>query len=166
MGTFFTFITQTQVCSVTDTAFPGAFTSPSPPAKGCLPNKLAMMMNHIFLAAVAALPLISAAPAPAPEAVAVAPEHPLITPAPVLVPTKTSNEKRGIISDIEGQVSSLFASASADYASVFSGFPVGGDVQSKLGLDSSQIAALPTQVLNIPYVQHPHESLHAPKANV
>jgi len=107
------------------------------------------MINHILLAVILALPFISASPAPV--AVAVAPEQPLITPAPALVPTKTSNEKRGIVSDLEGQVSSLFASASADYASIFSGFPSGGDVQSKLGLDSSQVAALPTQVLNLPY---------------
>ena len=110
------------------------------------------MRNHIALAAAAAatLPFVSAAPAP--NAVAVAPEHPMITPAPELIPTKTTNEKRGIISDIEGQFSSLIASASADYASIFSGFPSGGDVQSKLGIDSSQLAALPTQVLNLPYV--------------
>ena len=105
-------------------------------------------MNHIFLAAIAALPLISASPAP--NAVAVAPEQPLITPPPALVPTKTSNEKRGIISDLEGQISSLFASASSDVASIFSAFPGGADVQSKLGLDDSQVSALPTKVLNLP----------------
>lgn len=116
-----------------------------------MPYNLAKMINHIVLAAIVALPFISASPAPL--AAAVVPEQPLITPAPGLVPTKTSNEKRGIISDLEGQVSSLFASASADYASIFSGFPSAGDVQSKLGLDSSQVAALPTQVLNIPYVR-------------
>ncbi|MCJ1287988.1 hypothetical protein MMC26_007341 [Xylographa opegraphella] len=103
------------------------------------------------LALITLLPFISASPAPF-DSVAARPEQPLITPPPVAwTPSKTTNNaKRDIISHIESDLSSLLASASSDVAAVFSDFPAGADVQSSLGLDDSQVAALPTQVLNLP----------------
>ena len=110
------------------------------------------MLTFVCLALITALPLISASPAFLNPAAAL-PEQPLITPPPTAwTPSKTTNNaKRGIVSDIDSDLSSLIASASSDVAAIFSDFPSGVDVQSSLGLDSSQIAALPTQVLNLPY---------------
>ena len=94
----------------------------------------------------------------------IAAERPLITPSPSLQdPTKTVKLRRGVaddiksgFSDVQGYVSSQLGalpSYVADgVANFFQGFPVGDDVKSSLGLDDEQIAALPTQVLNIPYV--------------
>ncbi|MCJ1383321.1 hypothetical protein MMC17_006434 [Xylographa soralifera] len=109
------------------------------------------MLTLVYLALIAILPLTSASPASLNPAAAL-PEQPLITPPPVAwTPSKTTNNaKRGIVSDIDSDLSSLLASASSDVAAVFSDFPAGADVQSSLGLDDSQIAALPTQVLNLP----------------
>ena len=104
------------------------------------------------------LPIISASPAlPNPEAVEQ--EHPLITPSPVLRdPTKTYKRRRDIISDLKGDVNSILSDLGSDIPSYvasgvpnfFQGFPTGDKVQSSLGLDDSQVAALPTQVLNVP----------------
>ena len=108
------------------------------------------MLRYVCLAVTAVLPFISASPAP-PNPAVVLPERPLITPPPVSwTPSKTTNAKRGVISDIDSDLSSLLASASSDVAAIFSDFPTGADVQSSLGLDDSQVAALPTQVLNLP----------------
>ena len=68
--------------------------------------------------------------------------------------------RRAVVSDIEGDVNSVLSALGSDIPSYvasgvpnfFQGFPTGADVQSSLGLDDSQVAALPTQVLNIPYV--------------
>ena len=96
----------------------------------------------------------------------IAAEHPLITPSPsVQEPTRTLRLRRGIIDDIQGEFSEIksdareyvssalgsFPSYVADgVANFFQGFPTGDDVQSSLGIDDDQVAALPTQVLNIP----------------
>lgn len=85
-------------------------------------------------------------------------EQPLITPSPASWdPTKTY-KKRGLISDLAGDVNSILSGLGSDIPSYvasgvpnfFQDFPTGGDVQSSLGLDDSQVKALPTQVLNIP----------------
>ena len=85
-------------------------------------------------------------------------ERPLITPSPASWdPTKTY-KKRGVISDLAGDVDSILSGLGSDIPSYvasgvpnfFQDFPSGADVQSSLGLDDSQVQALPTQVLNIP----------------
>ena len=72
-------------------------------------------------------------------------------------PTKTE-KKRGVISDVAGDVNSVLGSLGSDIPSYvasgvpnfFQDFPTGANVQSSLGLDDAQVSALPTQVLNIP----------------
>lgn len=87
-------------------------------------------------------------------------EQPLITPSPASTrwfPTRTF-KKRGIISDLAGDVNSVLGSLGSNIPkyvasgvpNFFQDFPTGGDVQRSLGLDDSQVSALPTQVLNIP----------------
>lgn len=53
----------------------------------------------------------------------------------------------GIISQAESGVSSFVGSGILDYPT---GFPTGSAVQSSLGISSSDLEALPTQVLNLP----------------
>ena len=85
-------------------------------------------------------------------------ERPLITPSPASWDPTRTFKKRGVISDLAGDVDSILSglgSAIPSYVAsgvpnFFQGFPTGGDVQSSLGLNDSQIKALPTQVLNIP----------------
>lgn len=72
-------------------------------------------------------------------------------------PTKTY-KKRGLISDVSGDVNSILGSLGSDIPTYvasgvpnfFQGFPTGDAVQSSLGLDDAEVSALPTQVLNIP----------------
>ncbi len=93
-----------------------------------------------------------------PKPAAVVQQQPIITPSPSLsFPTKTL-ERRGVVSDIEGDVNSILGSLGSDIPSYvasgvpnfFQNFPTGHDVQSSLGLNDTQVSALPTQVLNIP----------------
>lgn len=93
-------------------------------------------------------------------------EHPLITPSPSLNdPTRTVKLRRGIISDIKSgfhvaeskvegvigsELSGLPTYVASGVANFFQDFPTGDKVQSSLGLDDDQVAALPTQVLNVP----------------
>ncbi|MCJ1369714.1 hypothetical protein MMC20_000926 [Loxospora ochrophaea] len=104
------------------------------------------------------LPLVLALPPLGPFA-AIAPEKPLITPSPAAWdPTKTVKHRRDLISDFDGDVASVLSGLGSNIPSYvasgvpnfFQNFPSEGAVQSSLGLQSSQIAALPTQVLNIP----------------
>lgn len=85
-------------------------------------------------------------------------EIPLITPSPATWnPTKTYKSRRGIFSDIKqdvggvlsdlGNIPSYVASGIPNF---FQDFPTGDKVKSSLGIDDDQIAALPTQVLNVP----------------
>jgi hypothetical protein len=86
--------------------------------------------------------------------------HPMITAAPSPVqqdPTRVQD--RGIVSDVEGvgsYLSSLLGTFPSYVASgvpnFFQDFPTGTAVQSSLGISDSELAATPTQVLNIPYV--------------
>ena len=86
---------------------------------------------------------------------AIAEEQPLITPAPTTWdPTKT---RRDILSDVGVDVKSVISDlgnvpsyVASGVPNFFQDFPTGAGVQSSLGLDDSQVAALPTQVLNIP----------------
>lgn len=103
----------------------------------------------------------SPTPSPYPNANAVAPQEPIITPSLVEYhPTRTYHHKRDIFSDIESGIGSILSGLGSDIPSFvasgipnfFQGFPTGDSVQSSLGLDNSQVAAYPTQVLNIaPY---------------
>lgn len=123
------------------------------------------MPHFSYLTLCAILPFIHASPV-APRPAAAVPEQPLITPSPALwEPSKTYKVRRDIISgiasvasDISGPVGSILSdlgSAIPSYVAsgvpnFFQDFPVGADVQKSLGLQDSEVAALPTQVLNIP----------------
>lgn len=116
------------------------------------------MLNTLPPLLLALLPVISASPAPLRPAAAT-PEQPLITPSPAAwEATKTYKSRRGIISDLAGDVQSILDGLGSDIPSYvasgvpnfFQGFPSGDAVKSSLGLDDDQIAALPTQVLNVP----------------
>lgn len=127
-----------------------------------MPATVAMQLTTLPSMLLALLPLVTASvvhrnlPRPAP----IAERQPLITPSPsTWWPTKT-HKKRGIISDISGDVNSVLGSLGSNIPSyVASGvqqwwedIPTGSAVMSSLSLNDSQIKALPTQVLNIPYV--------------
>lgn len=87
-------------------------------------------------------------------------EQPLNTPSPASArwfPTRTY-KKRDIVSDLSGDINSILGSLGSNIPSYvasgvpnfFQDFPTGDKVQSSLGLNDSQVSALPTQVLNIP----------------
>lgn len=108
-----------------------------------------MSIALLFLGA-SILPFIAASPAlPTPTA----------PPSPT-APTKTYKYRRDILSSLAGDTNSILSelgSAIPSYVAsgvpnFFQDFPTGTAVQSSLSLESSAIAALPTQVLNIPCV--------------
>jgi hypothetical protein len=107
-----------------------------------------------MLFCLAVLPLVWASPSPrpAPAALPLAAPHPLPTASPVEhTPSKTRRDLRDSISSVLGSLGSSIPSYVAEgVADFFQNIPSGSAVQSSLGLDSSQLAALPTQVLNIP----------------
>ncbi|KAL8736897.1 MAG: hypothetical protein Q9181_002215 [Wetmoreana brouardii] len=107
----------------------------------------------------ALLPPISAYALPDANPAAVAPRHPLITPSPTLRGSVTRTiERRGILDDLKGDVNSVLSDLGSNIPSYvasgvpnfFQDFPVGDDVRKSLGVDESQVAALPTSVLNVP----------------
>lgn len=84
---------------------------------------------------------------------------PQITPFQAeLIPTKTLNARVNIVSKLEGDVTSVLSALGSNLPSwvasgvpnFFQGFPTGDAVASSLGIQSSQLAALPTNVLNLP----------------
>lgn len=103
-----------------------------------------------------AVPRKSAGPA------VVGAQQPLITPSPALWdPTKTYKLRRDVFDDLKskaneevGDVLSMLGNVPGYVASgipnFFQDLPVADKVQSSLGLDDDQVAALPTQVLNVP----------------
>ena len=109
----------------------------------------------------ASLFALLAVAAPQPQPAAVHPRDPTITPSPALKhPSQTWKHRRDIFSDIEGDVNSVLSFLGSGIPSYvasgipnfFQDFPTGDKVQSSLGLDDAQVAALPTNVLNIdPY---------------
>lgn len=127
------------------------------------------MLQILEVILVLGLTVVHASPAfPGPSRVPgivpvrIAAEHPLITPSPSLDnPTRTLKSRRGVVSEIkdhftgiEGYIGSQLSGApgyvASGVADFFEGFPTGDKVKSSLGLNDDQIAALPTQVLNVP----------------
>lgn len=115
-----------------------------------------MLPASLTALAVAAPPAIPAAnPNP------VAPRDPMVTPSVVEYnPSRTVHAPRGIIDDVGGDIKSVLGGLGSDVPSYvasgvpdfFQDFPSGDKVQSSLGIDDDQVAALPTNVLNIdPY---------------
>jgi len=109
----------------------------------------------------ALLPLALAAPAPAPAHVMAAP-HPMITARATLNDRAAAQiQDRDIISSIESTIAGLgsyVSSVLGTYPSYvasgvpnfFQDFPTGSAVEKSLGISDSDLAATPTQVLNIP----------------
>ncbi|KAG0651403.1 hypothetical protein D0Z07_1673 [Hyphodiscus hymeniophilus] len=126
-------------------------------------------MQHFALLAL--LPAALAAPAPVPVPVA-APiavpgsHYPLITPAPSLTDRDLARlQERGAISSLISDATSDIAGLGTYLSSVigtypsyiasgvpnfFQDFPTGSAVEKSLGISDSDLAATPTQVLNIP----------------
>ncbi|CZS97429.1 uncharacterized protein RAG0_06514 [Rhynchosporium agropyri] len=114
------------------------------------------MLTSLTQIALLVLPLALAAPAPAPDPVAE--PHPMITPRASLTDkTPTRVQERDLLDSIKGAggyVESLLGSFPSYVASgvpnFFQDFPTGSAVQSSLGISDGDLAAAPTQVLNIP----------------
>ncbi|KAI9836796.1 MAG: hypothetical protein M1819_000961 [Sarea resinae] len=115
-----------------------------------------IMIRCAFL--VTLVPLAWASPAARPAADPIAAPLPVITPSPTEQEATRTIERRGIKSDLSGDVSSILGSLGSNIPSYvasgvpnfFQNWPSGSAVQSSLGLNDSQLAALPTQVLNLP----------------
>ena len=117
------------------------------------------MATSIVLLAL--LPLAFGAPAPAPAHVVAAP-HPMITARASLTDRTPSRvQDRDIVSSIESTIAGLgsyVSSVLGTYPSYvasgvpnfFQDFPTGSAVESSLGISDNDLAATPTQVLNIP----------------
>jgi hypothetical protein len=117
--------------------------------------------RNLLLPAALLSVLTAASPAPTPisNPNAIVPRDAQITPSVVQYhPTRTLRYRRDIISDLESGIGSILSELGTDIPSFvasgipnfFQNFPTGSAVESSLGIDSSQAAALPTQVLNIP----------------
>jgi hypothetical protein len=108
-------------------------------------------MKNISPLLVAFLPLVYALPAADPVAENA---HPEITARAILnerIPTPVN--KRGlasITSDLGSKVSSYINSIESDVDNFLVGLPTGTAVLSSLGISDDDLAATPTQVLNIP----------------
>ncbi|MCJ1454621.1 hypothetical protein MMC28_004974 [Mycoblastus sanguinarius] len=119
-----------------------------------------MLLTTLPTTLIALLPLATATAfhRSIPRPRAIEQEQPLATPSPVKWQPTETYKKRGVISDISGDVNSILGSLGSDIPSYvasgvpnfFQNFPSGASVQSSLGLNDSQVSALPTQVLNIP----------------
>lgn len=87
-------------------------------------------------------------------------EQPLITPSPATWdPTKTYKSRRNLLDDLQSDVGGILSElgnvpsyVASGIPNFFQDFPTGDKVKSSLGIDDDQIKALPTQVINIPYV--------------
>lgn len=110
------------------------------------------MIPIVLVAAL--LPAALAVPAPVPV------PHPMITPAARLEDRQIL-QRRGLLSDITslgGEAESYISSVLGTYpayvesgvANFFQGFPTGTNVESSLGISDGDLAATPTQALNIP----------------
>jgi hypothetical protein len=96
--------------------------------------------------------LVQAAPAPGAR---VAPPHPMITPKATLVYQTPSRVIGRDLTDVLGSLLSEAGSAIPSYVAsgvpnFFQNFPTGDAVLSSVGVSSSDLAATPTMVLNLP----------------
>ena len=85
--------------------------------------------------------------------VAMPPSHPMITPAPDLnnrVVQRDFDPGSYINSIIDGFGSGVSSYIASGVPQFFQDFPSGEAVESSLGISDSELAATPTQVLNIP----------------
>jgi len=92
--------------------------------------------------------------APAPEA-RVAPPHPMITPKATLVDRTPTRVVKRDLTEVLSSLLSEAGSAIPSYVAsgvpnFFQNFPTGDAVLSSVGLSSSDLAATPTMVLNLP----------------
>ncbi|KAJ7634061.1 hypothetical protein DFH06DRAFT_1220969 [Mycena polygramma] len=113
----------------------------------------------MLLCILALLSVAAASPTPLPGATATSP---LAAHAPHAQPTLFSSNprvvRRNILTDITGDVDSILHSLGSAIPSYvasgvpnfFQDFPTGTAVQSSLGVSDTDLAALPTQVLNLP----------------
>lgn len=92
----------------------------------------------------ALLPLANAIPHPVEEARA------MITARAILGQDPIPIEKRGLASILGTKASSYINSIESEVETWFVGLPTGTAVLSSLGIDDGDLAAEPTQVLNIP----------------
>lgn len=120
----------------------------------------ATLVSLLSIASIASI--ASASPAPTAfwhDNNDVAPPNPVVTPSPVKR-DPSPVVQRDILSDVESDINSVLSGLGSDLPAwvasgvpnFFQGFPTGDAVVSSLGLKSSDVAALPTNVLNIdPY---------------
>ena len=126
-------------------------------------------LPHVLLALLL-VALAAPAPAPAPAPIALAnPHYPLITPPPSLTDRNPSrvqqrdvlSSAKSLVSDATSDIAGLgtyLSSVIGTYPSYiasgvpnfFQDFPTGSAVESSLGISDSDLAATPTQVLNVP----------------
>ncbi|KAJ7449656.1 hypothetical protein FB451DRAFT_1147098 [Mycena latifolia] len=102
---------------------------------------------------------VCASPTPVPGATPTAPV-PHVPPPPqrTVFVSKPRFTRRNVLTDLDGDVNSILSglgSAIPSYVAsgvpnFFQDFPTGTAVQSSLGLSDADVAALPTQVLNLP----------------
>jgi hypothetical protein len=116
---------------------------------------MARMRNLIPLSLVSVAVAIPA-PVPAPTARRVAaaiPQSPMVTPPPALVERNpdfgdsVGSYINSVLTGLGSDVSSFIASGVPQF---FQDFPTGSSVESRLGVSDSDLAAKPTQVLNVP----------------
>lgn len=124
------------------------------------------MFNRYALAQAALLSIACGSPAPTAFVYNNDVPNPAITPSPVqnnpspIVERGLISDAESAASDVQSDVNSVLSGLGSDLPSwvasgvpnFFQGFPTGDAVASSLGLQSSELAALPTNVLNIdPY---------------
>ncbi|KAJ5921052.1 hypothetical protein N7466_009378 [Penicillium verhagenii] len=118
--------------------------------------KLQALLQAYLLSIASASPAPTAFPS---TEVNVAPQNPIITASPV-VHHPSPIVGRNLLDNVDSYVGSVLSGLGSDLPSwvasgvpnFFQGFPSGDAVVSSLGLDSTELAALPTNVLNIdPY---------------
>lgn len=86
------------------------------------------------------------------------PRDPTVTPSPVLIEKSRTLDRRGVLDDVESYGNSILSGLGSDLPSwvasgvpaYFQGLPAGDKVVSSLGIQSSELAALPTQALYVP----------------
>lgn len=102
--------------------------------------------------------LLTVLVAAAPNPVVLEAQDPLITPSPARADaTKTYKNRRDIFGDLHSDVDGILSDlgnvpsyVASGVPNFFQNFPTGDSVASSLGLSDQQLAALPTQALNIP----------------